>query len=164
MRNAGISYNTSDCFYTFPFPGDLDSILEPAKSFRAHRRAIMDSRTEGLTKTYNRFHDPGEKSEDIARLRASHIEMDRAVVAAYGWSDLELGHGFHQTKQGVRYTLSEPARRTVLDRLLALNHKRYAEGEAERAKLAISAPRRPQSQEKRQRRQTDLRLAVIWRG
>src|ERR1041384_2385085 len=40
---------------------------------------------------------------------------------------LDLGHGFHQTKQGERYTLSEPARRTVLDRLLALNHQRYAE-------------------------------------
>ena len=33
----------------------------------------------------------------------------------------------HTTKQGERYTLSEPARRTVLDRLLALNHQRYAE-------------------------------------
>ena len=48
------------------------------------------------------------------------------LVAAYGWSDLDLGHGFHATKQGERYTLSEPARRTVLDRLLALNHLRHA--------------------------------------
>jgi hypothetical protein len=38
-----------------------------------------------------------------------------------------LGHGFHATKQGERYTLSEPVRRTVLDRLLALNHQRFAE-------------------------------------
>lgn len=50
-----------------------------------------------------------------------------AVAAAYGWSDLDLGHGFHATKQGIRYTLSESARREVLDRLLALNHQRYAE-------------------------------------
>ncbi len=53
--------------------------------------------------------------------------MDRAVATAYGWSDLALGHGFHETKQGLRYTISETARRTVLDRLLALNHERYAE-------------------------------------
>jgi hypothetical protein len=52
-------------------------------------------------------------------------------VGAYGWSDLaessgsQLGHGFHATKQGERYTLSESARRTVLDRLLQLNHQRY---------------------------------------
>ena len=87
----------------------------------------MSSRREGLTKTYNRFHDRGEASADIARLRALHVELDQAVAAAYGWSDLDLGHGFHPTKQGERYTLSEPARRTVLDRLLALNHHRYAE-------------------------------------
>jgi hypothetical protein len=53
--------------------------------------------------------------------------MDQAVVAAYGWNDLDLGHGFHATKQGERYTISESARRTVLDRLLQLNHERYAE-------------------------------------
>jgi cation transport regulator ChaC len=55
------------------------------------------------------------------------VEMDNAVAAAYGWSDLDLGHGFHETKQGVRYTISEPARREVLARLLKLNHERYAE-------------------------------------
>ncbi len=49
------------------------------------------------------------------------------MIAAYDWFDLDLGHGFHTTKQGVRYTISESARREVLDRLLALNHQRYAE-------------------------------------
>jgi len=38
-----------------------------------------------------------------------------------------LNHGFHNTKQGLRFTISETARREVLDRLLALNHQRYAE-------------------------------------
>jgi predicted secreted protein len=32
-----------------------------------------------------------------------------------------------ETAQGVRYTISEPARREVLARLLALNHQRYEE-------------------------------------
>ena len=53
--------------------------------------------------------------------------LDNAVAAAYGWGDLDLGHGFHETAQGLRYTISEPARRQVLSRLLALNHARYAE-------------------------------------
>ena len=53
--------------------------------------------------------------------------MDRAVAQAYGWDDLDLGHGFHETRQGVRFTISEAARQEVLDRLLALNHERYAE-------------------------------------
>ncbi len=47
----------------------------------------------------------------------------------YGWEDLDLRHGFHVTKQGLRYTISEAARREVLGRLLKLNHERYAEEE-----------------------------------
>src|SRR5207244_2486589 len=68
-----------------------------------------------------------DKSADIQRLRALQVEVDQAVMAAYGWNDLDLGHGFQETKQGIRFTLSEAARRTVLDRLLALNHERYDE-------------------------------------
>jgi len=65
-----------------------------------------------------------------ARAPSRVCKLDKAVAFAYGWSDFDLGHGFHATKQGERYTLSEPARRTVLDRLLALNHQRYEEEEA----------------------------------
>ena len=53
--------------------------------------------------------------------------MDNAVAAAYGWPDLDLGHSFHETRQGIRFTISEPARREVLTRLLKLNHERYEE-------------------------------------
>ena len=109
----------------------LDRIGE---AYHEHRRQIMLTRQEGLTKTYNRFHNPSETAADIAELRRLHVEMDNAVAAAYGWGPstssgqaLDLGHGFHETKQGLRYTISEVARRTVLDRLLALNHTRYAE-------------------------------------
>jgi len=87
----------------------------------------MMARQEGLTKIYNRFHKPGERAEDIVVLRRLHVEMDHAVAETYGWTDLDLDHGFHQTKQGLRYTISEPARREVLGRMLALNHERYAE-------------------------------------
>ena len=106
----------------------LESIGE---AYHSYRQQIMRNRQEGLTKTYNRFHAPTETADDIAELRRLHVEMDNAVAAAYGWDDLDLGHGFHQTKQGLRYTISEAARRTVLDRLLALNHARYAEEVAE---------------------------------
>ncbi len=85
------------------------------------------SRQEGLTKTYNRFHNPDESASDIKKLRDLHVEMDNAVAAAYGWDDLDLGHGFHETKQGLRFTISESARREVLARLLKLNHELYAE-------------------------------------
>ena len=57
-----------------------------------------------------------------------------------------LDHGFHETKQGIRYTISETARREILDRLLELNHQRYAEELADglhdkKAKKAVGASR-----------------------
>ena len=127
MGISTLSYSPSACVATFPFAQSRNQFAELGTIYHEHRRQIMQARQEGLTKTYNRLNNRGEKSEDIARLRALHEEMDQAVAAAYGWSDLDLGHGFHATKQGERYTISELARRTVLDRLLALNHQRHAE-------------------------------------
>jgi hypothetical protein len=121
------NYQPTECAATFAAPGDLTGTENIGSRYHEFRRELMLARQEGLTKTYNRFHNLDETSEDIARLRALHVEMDQAVAAAYGWSGLHLGHDFHETKQGVRYTLSESARRTVLDRLLALNHQRYEE-------------------------------------
>ncbi|MEI2577283.1 Eco57I restriction-modification methylase domain-containing protein [Scytonema sp. PRP1] len=130
-----IRYAPSDVFETFPFPtpdpSDLSTQFPTLNTigeiYYTHRQAIMRERQEGLTKTYNRFHDANETASDIQTLRELHIEMDQAVAAAYSWQDLDLGHGFHKTKQGIRFTISETARREVLDRLLELNHQRYAE-------------------------------------
>ncbi len=142
---AGTRYTPSDCFETFPFPESTTNLETIGESYYNHRQAIMQTRQEGLTKTYNRFHDPAETSEDIIKLRQLHVEMDYAVAQAYGWDDLlpspklgrgaggegleGLNHDFHETKQGLRYTISEPIRREILDRLLQLNFDRYAEEE-----------------------------------
>jgi hypothetical protein len=120
-------YNPTDCFETFAFPEVLLTIEAIGERFYTFRSGIMLNRQEGLTKTYNRFHNPDETAADIQKLRDLHIEMDHAVAAAYGWTDLDPGHGFHETKQGLRFTISESARREVLARLLKLNHERYAE-------------------------------------
>ncbi len=122
-------YLPSDAFETFPFPPTetLPSLGNIGETYRETRRQIMLNRQEGLTATYNRFHDPDEHSDDIQYLRDLHRQMDEAVAAAYGWDDLDLLHNFHDTNQGVRYTISEAARREVLKRLLALNFERYEE-------------------------------------
>jgi hypothetical protein len=122
-----LNYSPSDAFETFPFPPAHNALSEIGHALYEFRSSLMQQRREGLTKTYNRLHNANETSADIVHLRTLHATMDQAVAAAYGWTDLNLGHGFHETKQGVRYTISESARRTVLDRLLALNHQRYEE-------------------------------------
>lgn len=126
-----INYSPSDCLITFPFPESTTNLETIGETYYNHRQAFMQTRQEGLTKTYNRFHDPAETSQDLIKLRQLHVEMDYAVAQAYGWDDLlegeGLNHDFHETKQGLRYTISEPIRREILDRLLQLNFDRYAE-------------------------------------
>lgn len=122
-----LKYAPTDAFETFPFPSTLDELNGPGADYERCRRDIMMARQEGITATYNRFHNPAEEDVLIKKLRNLHTIMDRAVAIAYGWQALDLGHGFRETKQGVRYTISEAARREVLDRLLALNHQRYEE-------------------------------------
>jgi hypothetical protein len=140
MRAAGIRYSPTHAVENFPFPHEHVTVAEIGQSVYEARQRVIRERKEGLTKFYNRIHDPDEAAKDIRDLRALHVEMDQAVTAAYGWSDLKLGHGFHPIKQGVRFTISESARRTVLDRLLALNHQRHAEEGAENVANAASAP------------------------
>ena len=85
-------YTPSDCFETFPFPPNFetDPALESTgRAYYDFRAALMIRNNEGLTKTYNRFHDPDERSPDILKLRELHAAMDRAVLDAYGWTDLK---------------------------------------------------------------------------
>ncbi|MGI6454516.1 MAG: Eco57I restriction-modification methylase domain-containing protein [bacterium] len=122
-----LRYCAADAFETFPFPTVLDSLEEIGESYHSLRRQIMRTRQEGLTSTYNRFHDPNENAEDIRKLRELQIDMDCAVTQAYQWDDLKLEHDFQETDQGIRFTFSETVRREILDRLLALNHQRHQE-------------------------------------
>ena len=122
-----VRYIPTDCHGTFPYPEMTVAIREVGQLYYECRDAIMLAAGEGLTKTYNRFHNSDTCNSDIRKLRDLHVEIDKAVAAAYGWTDLNLGHGFHKTKQGVRFTISDFARRELLQRLLKLNHERYAE-------------------------------------
>ena len=69
----------------------LEAIGERYHQFRAK---LMVRNNEGLTSTYNRFHDPAETSSGHLELRRLHGEMDQAVLHAYGWSDVPTACGF----------------------------------------------------------------------
>jgi hypothetical protein len=92
-----LRYTPSDCFETFPFPDGWEtnpSLESSGRAYYEFRAQLMKESNKGLTKTYNRFHDPKEKSPEIRRLRDLHGAMDRAVLAAYGWSDIDTACGF----------------------------------------------------------------------
>ncbi len=87
----------------------------------------MLERKLGLTSLYNQVHNETVKDPGINRLRDIHVEIDEGVAEAYGWGDIPLGHDFYTTAQGVRFTISEAARREVLKRLVELNLRRKAD-------------------------------------
>ena len=143
---ARVGYSVSKCFLTFPWiqadeGNAAENLVSLGEQYHDLRIAIMHKLGEGLTKVYNRFHEPSEASADIVHLRQLQVNIDRTVAMAYGWPTIELAHGFYETKLGLRYTISENARREVLDRLLALNHQRHAEEEM--AKSTLGARQKP---------------------
>jgi hypothetical protein len=142
-----LRYNPTDCFETFPFPADHESnpALELAgREYYEFRTSLMVRNKQGLTKTYNRFNDPEEQSADFQKLRALHHAMDRAVLDAYGWKDIQpvAQHqaefdeeaideddfsGAKKPKQKYRLRWPEEIRDDVLAKLLILNERRAAE-------------------------------------
>lgn len=128
MRNDP-RYTPSDVFGTFPRPGLSDGLTEAGSTLDTNRRKIMLRRNLGVTKLYNLVNDPAipnSADPDVASLRAIHVELDRAVMAAYRWDDVSLDHGFHTYRQMERWTVSPAARVEILDRLLEENHRRAA--------------------------------------
>ncbi|MBN1198107.1 MAG: hypothetical protein JXA23_02060 [Bacteroidales bacterium] len=172
-----IRYVNVDCIDTFPFPLNLDLVLNELNilglTHYEHRRQLLLSMQLGLTKTYNLIHSknfcsvteidfefddksfekkfgkdalhlkkhltqtPGtisfnEAVAGIFKLRELHVEMDNAVLEAYGWSDVELRHDFYEVdylpeNDRVRYTIHPDARKEILKRLLELNHTIHEE-------------------------------------
>ncbi|MFG2804152.1 Eco57I restriction-modification methylase domain-containing protein [Streptomyces massasporeus] len=139
-----IVYGSTEIFETMVRPLPTPRLRVAGTRLDAYRRDLMLARGMGLTATYNLVHDPDCHDEDIVELRRIHMEIDRATVEAYGWYDLlddsaqeppadsthmtfPLDHGFHETDQGIRYTIGLLARTEIIDRLRQLNHQAYAD-------------------------------------
>jgi hypothetical protein len=130
MRNDP-RYTPSDVFETFPRPAASDDLATLGRVLDEERREIMLRRDLGLTKLYNLVNDsglPGASDPDVARVRDIHVQLDQAVLSAYGFEDIDPGHGFHEFRKMVRWTVSPAARVEILDRLLEENHRRAPGG------------------------------------
>ena len=150
-----LRYTPSDCFETFPFPegwATHPAVETAGKSYYESRAALMVENDEGMTKTYNRFHDIYETDQRIVALRELHGAMDRAVLDAYGWTDIPTDCEFlldyeideatwGRKKKPYRYRWPDAVRDEVLARLLALN----AERAADEVGRGVSAVRRRRS-------------------
>ena len=167
-----LRYTPSECFETFPFPASIDTAApsDSGKAYYECRAKLMVGNDEGLTKTYNRFHDQHEKSLEIAHLRELHEAMDRAVLEAYGWDDLaqsarceflldyeeedddEPGAKKSKKKKPWRLRWPDDFRDEVLARLLELNEQRHKEellaGSAANSTIDNATPKRKRAKKK----------------
>jgi N-6 DNA Methylase len=125
-----LRYSASDCFETFPFPSPdprtaLSGLEVTGERLHETRAAFMRETEEGLTKTYNALKDPNCSDPRILELRRLHVDMDRAVLSAYGWSDIAvppLCLSSEADRAALRTFEDE-----VIDRLYVLNAERAHE-------------------------------------
>ncbi len=162
-------YNPTDCFETFPMPQSWNgntTLLESGTNLYLYRSELMKARKEGFTTTYNRFHNPDEKSPETRKLRELHEELDRAVLKAYEWDqlaeqatcdfviDTEEQHDDEAPmqkspkKESCRYRWPDQFRDEVLARLLELNEQRAME-EKLAGKTATAAEEKKAEKSKR---------------
>ncbi|WP_438043814.1 DNA methyltransferase [Sorangium sp. So ce128] len=137
-----LRYSASDCLETFPFPKpdpraiipEIETIGE--KLYETRARLMVDT-NQGLTKTYNALKDPDNDDPRILELRALHEQMDRSVLAAYGWSDIAVPPYCPNTdddRAAVQAFEDE-----VIDRLFVLNAERAAQEKQAAAATASAA-------------------------
>jgi hypothetical protein len=166
-----LRYTPSDCFETFPFPigWETSPLLEAVgREYYEFRADLMTQNKEGLTKTYNRFHDPDDSSPDILKFRELHAKMDAAVLTAYGWQELvpkcvckfileyedddddeSESSGKRKKKKPYRYRWPDEVRDEVLARLLKLNAERAEEERIAAGSAAATQKPKPQKGTKR---------------
>jgi hypothetical protein len=133
-----LRYVPSDCFETFPFPQPDPRAVIPAleevgeRLYTTRAKYMLDTQ-QGLTQTYNQLKDPRVSDPRVVALRRLHEELDRAVVAAYGWSDLVVPAYGTPVTESEKKALAR-FEDEVIDRLFALNAVRAAEERAAREK------------------------------
>jgi hypothetical protein len=126
-----LCYTGTSCYENFPFPPSSPGLEEAGQRFDEERSSRMVSLGLGLTPLGNRFNDPDDHSPGVIRLRDRHAAMDKAVLDAYGWSDIVPAYEFsgdYENEDGsagsVRLNFTEEVRDEILRRLLALHAER----------------------------------------
>ena len=89
-------YTPSSCFQTFPFPisnPTSDQQMEDlGRTLYTVRSNYMKKHHIGMTETWNRLMKENNEyyhSKDIKNIRQIRYDMDKSVLQAYGWDDLE---------------------------------------------------------------------------
>jgi hypothetical protein gobsU_04184 len=127
MGASTLRYSASKAFETYPFLQEkLSERL--GQEFYILRQNIMKRLGIGITELYNMFHNPQIFTEDVLKMRSLQVEIDKLILASYGWEDIQLDHDFYEMSylpgtDNIRFTISPFIADIVLKRLLKLNFK-----------------------------------------
>jgi hypothetical protein len=162
MKND-LRYAASDCFETFPFPQPDPRAVIPevegiGERLYSERAAYMIGTNQGLTQTYNRLKDPKCDEQRILQLRSLHEQMDRAVLDAYGWTDLTVPPFCPLSAE--EQTALEQFQGAVIDRLFVLNAQR-AEGEKRTGAAASTKTKRTAAKRATKKKATSTTQAQL---
>lgn len=125
-----LRYTPTACFENFPFPtpapdADVPHLEPVGEAVYAARANYMRQADQGLTQLYNKLKDAGCHDEPIVALRALHLDLDRAVLSAYGWDDLHpLVPPYTTPTTDADKRALAAFEDAVIDRLFALNATR----------------------------------------
>lgn len=135
FRGETLSYSVTACFDSFCFPEcsevDAEKLEVIGGAVAAIRYEVMAEKNLGLTELYNVLTDPECCDNRLLELRGLHEEMDRAVLGAYGWSDIELPPycPMNPDEKSATAVFTDE----VVGRLYVLNAELAAEEERQRA-------------------------------
>lgn len=120
------TYTPERQFQTFPFPVLTEHMRTAGLKLIELRQRLCRESGGGFTELSKKADDPMCEHSGVLEFRACITQLDRTVVEAYGWQDLDLAHDFYGEGRDCRFTISVAARNEILRRLLRLNHERYA--------------------------------------
>ena len=100
---------------------NVSSNLKTMKPLRAIYAIELFYRTSGLPhglldSGIKRYHCGNITNQDILKIRSFQTQQDSIIGIAYGWTDIDFDHGFHEVgylpaNDNIRYTIRESAHR-----------------------------------------------------
>lgn len=143
---TGRTMKTSAVVNTFPLP----ETKADARLGKRWQEGVLASIPEkgNATDVLNAVHDQKQTASAVQELRSTIEDIARSVLIAYGWGDLDASHDFHDTVEGLRWTVAPTVAESILERTVKLNYERHAEEVAAGKHAKDTSPRRRSSARK----------------
>lgn len=158
--NNTLTLSVSEALATFPFPrGQVpEDAIAAAKDFQEALVSWSRRKSAGMTDAINAVHSSASDDAEVVKMRDLFERIDAGVADAYGWSDLDLTHGFQDDGDGedassTHHGLNEQTRDLVLAKLIELNRQFF-----ESNPISVSSLGKEPSRRRRVRRRSSVNV------